>query len=225
MLDAEKFKRLKEINETYGYGSWTRWKNDDPKNKDVSFFDELEKSGKLFDKLTDKVMMLALNPSGDDNGAKPLLWGNFRGGRYDQRILMIVNPEQKIDYKQKIDYVGCYITDLFKEKIGSSSKDAEEKIRKWEKEGILREKVEPFAKELNAIGLDSLDKIIVFGNQAFKWLKKIVKMEILQPEVLDKSVSIKHYSYNWKKCRSDDGYRREVINLIEEETSKIFKVG
>lgn len=219
MLDAEKFKRLKEINETYGYGSWTRWKNDDPKNKDVSFFDEMEKSGKLFDKLTDKVMMLALNPSGDDNGAKPLLWGNFRGGRYDQRILMIVNPEQKIDY------VGCYITDLFKEKIGSSSKDAEEKIRKWEKEGILREKVEPFAKELNAIGLDSLDKIIVFGNQAFKWLKKIVKMEILQPEVLDKSVSIKHYSYNWKKCRSDDGYRREVINLIEEETSKIFKVG
>ena len=205
MIDAKKYNSLKEINKKYGYGSWTRWKDEDPKNRDVSFFDEEEKNGTLFDKLTDKVMMLALNPSGKDNGTKPLLWENFRGGRYDQRISMLVNEKK---------WQGCYITDLFKEKIGSSSNDAEEKICNWEKEGILREKIEPFVKELNAIGLDSLDKIIVFGNQTFKWLEKIVKTEILPQEVLDKAISIKHYSYNWKKCRSHDGYLNEVIDQI-----------
>jgi hypothetical protein len=205
MIDVKKYNSLKEINKKYGYGSWTRWKDNDPKNKDVSFFDEEEKNGTLFNRLTDKVIMLALNPSGEDNGTKPLLWENFRGGRYDQRISMLVN---------KKGWQGCYITDLFKEKIGSSSNDAEEKIRKWEKEEILEEKIEPFVKELNVIGLDSLDRIIVFGNQTFKWLEKIVKKDFLPQEVLDKAISIKHYSYNWKKCRSDDGYRSEVIDQI-----------
>lgn len=205
MIDVKKYNSLKEINKKYGYGSWTRWKDNNPKNKDVSFFDEEEKNGTLFNRLTDKVIMLALNPSGEDNGTKPLLWENFRGGRYDQRISMLVN---------KKGWQGCYITDLFKEKIGSSSNDAEEKIRKWEKEEILEEKIEPFVKELNVIGLDSLDRIIVFGNQTFKWLEKIVKKDFLPQEVLDKAMSIKHYSYNWKKCRSDDGYRSEVIDQI-----------
>ena len=213
MLSKEKFNKLKEINKKYGYGSWTLWpkddsgKKDDPKNKDVSFFDEMEKNGKLFGELNDKVMMLALNPSGNDNGAKPLLWGNFRGGRYDQRISMLVN---------KKNWRGCYITDLFKEKIGSSSNDAEKKIRKWEKEGILREKVEPFAKELNAIGLDSLDKIIVFGNQASKWLEKIVKMKILPKEVSAKKIKIWHYSYHRSKdSSSDKKYLNKVITQLE----------
>lgn len=211
MIDVQKYNRLKEINKKYGYGSWALWppkdnsEEGDAKNKDVSFFDEREKSGELFNQLTDKVIMLALNPSGKNNGMKPRLWENFRGGRYDQRISMLVN---------KKGWQGCYITDLFKEKIGSSSNDAEEKIRKWEKEEILEEKIEPFVKELNVIGLDSLDRIIVFGNQTFKWLEKIVKKDFLPQEVLDKAMSIKHYSYNWKKCRSDDGYRSEVIDQI-----------
>lgn len=221
MLSKEKFNKLKEINKKYGYGSWTLWpkdesgKKDDPKNKDVSFFGEMEKSGELFGKLTDKVMMLALNPSGDDNGAKPLLWENFRGGRYDYRISMLVEKFVEKKFKCK----GCYITDLFKEKIGSSSKDAEETIRKWEKEGILREKVEPFVKELDAIGLDSLDWIIVFGRgTTYELLKNLIKDKIFPEKIAEelkkKVKAVTHYSFRYIK---KGGYWELVKEQLKEQ--------
>ena len=209
MFDVQKYNRLKEINKKYGYGSWALWKENNPKNKDVSFFDEMENNGELFNQLTDKVMMLALNPSGNDNGAKPLLWKNFRGGKYDQRILMLV---------KEFKWGGCYITDLFKEKIGTSSKDAREQICEWEKNGKLKEKIEPFVNELNAIDLDSLDWIIVFGKSTtYEIVKDLVKDGFFPKKILGKIVIITHYSYRHKKCKNDEGYLECVKDQLKEQ--------
>ena len=122
MIDVQKYNRLKEINKKYGYGSWTLWKDDNPKDNDASFFDDREKSGELLNQLTDKVMMLALNPSGDANSPIPPLWKNFRGGMYDQRISMLVN---------EYGWEGCYITDLFKKRLGTKSGEVGENSRNW----------------------------------------------------------------------------------------------
>ncbi|WP_297943811.1 hypothetical protein [uncultured Fibrobacter sp.] len=215
MIDVQKYNRLKEINKKYGYGSWALWppkdnsEEGDAKNKDVSFFDEREKSGELFNQLTDKVIMLALNPSGKNNGMKPRLWENFRGGRYDQRIFMLVKKFEKLKLE------GCYITDLFKEKIGSSSKDAEEKIYKWKKEGILKEKVEPFINELNTIGLDSLDWIIVFGKgTTYRLLMNLVDDGFFSKEIEDKVKSVTHYSFRYM---NDDKYLKCVEEQLKEQ--------
>lgn len=217
MIDVQKYNRLKEINKKYGYGSWALWppkdnsEEGDAKNKDVSFFDEEEKNGTLFDKLTDKVMMLALNPSGDANSPIPPLWKNFRGGMYDQRISMLVNKYKKYGWE------GCYITDLFKKRLGTKSDEVGENSRNWT-ENDWKKNTEPFVEELNAIGLDNLKQIIVFGSTStFKYLKKIVKMGILPQEVLKKTVKINHYSYNWKESRRDKGYINKVCEQLKKQ--------
>jgi len=71
---------------------------------------------------------------------------------------------------------------------------------------------------LDAIGLDSLDKIIVFGNQASKWVEKIINMKILPKEVSAKKIKIWHYSYHRSKASaSDDRYLDNVIEQLKKK--------
>lgn len=192
------YENLLRLNQGVFHGSWAIWKGDSREDVgDYGYLNQIPENKSLMKLLNPCVMMIALNPSGSESRRpnsrdKKYPWRNFHSAQNnDYRICKVF---------KSTTYYGAYMTDLIKLPLGPNCGAAERRYDDLPKE-TRRENAKLLEKEIMAIGVENLKKIIVFGDSAYKVLKKMLSSELKHVQLENvEIIKVWHYA---KVCKED----------------------